>query len=425
MFETGEKAEKFILIAIDDGEGQTESSLDELAELAKTAGAEVAGRLVQKLDRAVPSTYLGSGKLMELKMLLEFKEADGVIADDELTNAQMSGMQKLLDCKVMDRTMLILDIFARHAHSAEGMLQVELAQQDYRLTRLTGQGVNLSRLGGGIGTRGPGEKKLEVDRRVIRKRIAFLHRELKEMQAHREVTRKKRADHGISTFAIVGYTNAGTSTLLNALTGADIPAADMLFATLDTTTRKYRYQSGNSKREVLLTDTVGFIRKLPHHLVEAFKSTLSEAAYADHIIHVVDASDPAMEEKMMTVYETLSALGIRGGSVLTLFNKIDRCDKDAREQLRDPKARRSLKVSALTKEGLEQIPEALDKLCFPDCETVEGLLPFSDGGVLNVIRHSGKILEEKYTEDGVFIRALLPKEKAALLAGGKAEAPGS
>ena len=408
------------MVAVDaeefeDSNISAEASLDELAELAKTAGAEVVGRMVQKLPYASAATYIGSGKAMELCTYIDAVEATGIITDDELTNAQMANLQKLLDCKVMDRTMLILDIFAKHAHSAEGMLQVELAQLNYRLGKLTGQGVSLSRLGGGIGTRGPGEKKLEVDRRVIRNRIAALRREIKELQAHREITRAKRSDASCTGFAIVGYTNVGKSTLLNALTGADILAENKLFATLDTTTRRYAYKYGNTSREVLLTDTVGFIRKLPHHLIEAFNSTLMEAGYSDHIIHVVDASDPSSYEKMQTVYDTLAQLGIKGKKILTIFNKTDQCDTETLSGLKDIKACKTLKLSAKTGEGLEQIPQAIEEILMDDGIEIEGLIPYSKTALLNEIHQNGTVSFEEYTPDGISIRARVNRRIASVI----------
>ena len=298
--------ERVILVGVDTEGGETaERSLDELAELAATAGAEVTGRLIQTRECVHPATYIGRGKLIELKELLWETEATGIICDDELSSTQLGNLEEELDCKVLDRTLLILDIFAARAVSGEGKIQVELAQLKYRQSQLTGAGRAMSRLGGGIGTRGPGEKKLEMDRRLIKNRIAQLNRELREVKRHRELTREQRTKNRIPVVAIVGYTNAGKSTLLNTLTGAGVLQEDQLFATLDPTTRSRKLPSG---QEILLTDTVGFIRKLPHHLIDAFKSTLEEAKYADLILHVVDASNPQMDEQMYVVYETLQRL---------------------------------------------------------------------------------------------------------------------
>ena len=293
-----------ILVAVrcEDSDTDVEASLDELEELADTAGAIVVGRLIQSLPHVHAGTYIGSGKLYELRQLINETNATGIITDDELTPAQMYNLERELNTKVMDRTMVILDIFASHARTAEGKVQVELAQLQYRLSRLTGKGTSMSRLGGGIGTRGPGEKRLEQDRRVIRNRVAQLRRELKDVVAHRELTRQNREAGPYPVFAIVGYTNVGKSTLLNTLTGADILAEDRLFATLDTTTRLFEYSRNTGKQRVLLTDTVGFIRKLPHHLIDAFRSTLEEAKYADYILHVVDASSPDREDLRSSWY---------------------------------------------------------------------------------------------------------------------------
>ena len=298
MISMDEIKERVILIAVDtDGSDQAERSLDELGELAKTAGAEVVGRMIQPRENIHPGTYIGKGKILELKELLWETHGTGIICDDELTSVQMGNLEAELDCKIMDRTLLILDIFAARAVSGEGKIQVELAQLKYRASRLAGLGKSLSRLGGGIGTRGPGEKKLEMDRRLIRERISRLKKELKDVE-------------------LVGYTSAGKSSIENALTQAGVLEDAMLFSTLDTTTRALTL---DNTQEILLTDTVGFINKLPHHLVEAFKSTLEEAKYADIIVHVVDASNPQMDAQMHVVYETLRQLGAEGKPVVTLF----------------------------------------------------------------------------------------------------------
>lgn len=415
MHENKPETEYVILVAVDTGDDRStidaKSSLDELEELAETAGAVVVGRMIQKLPSFNASTYIGSGKIEELGIMILDKGATGIITDDELSPAQMYNLGKVLDTKVMDRTMVILDIFASHARTAEGKLQVELAQLQYRLSRLTGKGISMSRLGGGIGTRGPGEKKLEQDRRVIRNRVAQLKRELSEVVAHRELTRKGREAGSIPVFAIVGYTNVGKSTLLNALTGADILAENKLFATLDTTTRIYEYsrEASASKQKVLLTDTVGFIRKLPHNLIDAFRSTLEEACYADYIIHVVDASSPDRTGEMQVVYETLDML-LKGASkkIITIFNKIDKLpDPDDRLGLLDKRACETLQISAKEGLGLDQINKAIDSILREDRKYIELLIDYKDMAKLAHIKATGEILEEKYLDNGVWIRAYI------------------
>lgn len=402
---TQETRERVILIGVCTRENEmVEESLSELAELADTAGADAVGRVIQNRESMHPGTYIGSGKIDEVRKLARELGAEGVICDDELTPAQLRGLEQELDLKVMDRTLVILDIFAQHATTSEGKLQVELAQLRYRLARLTGKGIAMSRLGGGIGTRGPGEKKLETDRRLIKSRIARLNRELKEMQLHRDTARKKRLNESIPVAAIVGYTNAGKSTLLNALTGAGILAENKLFATLDPTTRRLKLPSG---QEILLTDTVGFIRKLPHHLVEAFKSTLEEARYADFILHVVDSANPQMDAQMEAVYETLDRLQIGGKPVITLFNKRDLASD--RELPKDPKAVRVLGISAGTGAGLTELQEALEEQLRNSRVQVEKLFPYAQAGDIQRIRKMGQVLCEEYREDGIYIKAFMPR----------------
>ena len=358
FFKTETIQERVLLIGVRTGEADdTDGSLDELEELVKTAGALTVGRVIQNREAVHPTTYIGKGKIDEVRALAAETDASGVVCDDELSPVQLRELEDELQMKVMDRTLVILDIFAGRATTSEGKIQVELAQLKYRLTRLTGLGRSLSRLGGGIGTRGPGEKKLEMDRRLIRDRIAQLNRELKEVKRHREVTRTKREKQSVPVAAIVGYTNAGKSTLLNTLTDAGVLEEDKLFATLDPTTRSLTLPG---RQEILLTDTVGFIRKLPHHLIEAFKSTLEEAKYADIILHVVDASNPQMDVHMHVVYETLRELGVKDKKIITLFNK-----QDARTEngiLRDFKADRTLPISARTGQGLDELKELLGEL---------------------------------------------------------------
>ena len=400
-----EVEERVILVGVSIGEGDdTAQSLDELEELAKTAGAVTVGRVIQNREQIHPGTYIGTGKIAEVQQLAYEVEATGIICDDELTPAQLKNLEEELDLKVMDRTLIILDIFASRASTSEGKIQVELAQLKYRQARLVGLGSSLSRLGGGIGTRGPGEKKLETDRRLIRTRISALKAELFQVEKHRELIRGKRSRGNLKTAAIVGYTNAGKSTLLNTLTGAGILAEDKLFATLDPTTRVLELKDG---QQILLTDTVGFIRKLPHHLVEAFKSTLEEAKYADYIIHVVDASNPQAELQMHTVYETLRELGATGKKIITLLNKQDKV-KDVR--IRDLQADYTVKCSARTGEGLEELKDVLAKILAESQIYLEELFSYKEAGKIQLIREYGSLLSEEYTADGIAVKARVPAE---------------
>ena len=356
MIELDKVTERVILVGVSlSDQDDTQKSLDELKELAATAGAETVGTVIQNREQMHPGTYIGKGKIEELKDLLWELDATGIICDDELSPAQMKNLQDELDTKVMDRTLVILDIFASRASTSEGKIQVELAQLKYRQSRLTGFGTAMSRLGGGIGTRGPGEKKLEMDRRLIKSRIAQLNRELKDVKRHREVTREQRNRNRIPVAAIVGYTNAGKSTLLNSLTEAGILAEDKLFATLDPTTRGLKLPSG---QEILLTDTVGFIRKLPHHLIEAFRSTLEEAKYADLILHVVDMANPQMDEQMFIVYETLKNLEVTDKPVITIFNKMDKAGNQ--QIIRDFHADYTVKISAKMKDGISELLQTIE-----------------------------------------------------------------
>lgn len=406
MHETEHIEEKVILVGIDTGNpDQAQRFLDELAELAKTAGAEVAGRLIQARESAHPAIYIGKGKLEELKDLVWETDATGVICDDELTSAQLGNLEMELSCKIIDRTLLILDIFAARAVSGEGKIQVELAQLRYRASRLTGLGRSLSRLGGGIGTRGPGEKKLEMDRRLIRERISRLKRDLRDVEKHRELIRSQRRQSGMKVAALVGYTSAGKSSIENALTDAGILEDAMLFSTLDTTTRSLTL---DNTQEILLTDTVGFIRKLPHHLVEAFKSTLEEAKYADIIIHVVDASNPQMDEQMYVVYDTLRQLGVEDRPVVTLFNKQDRLEQPGRQ--RDFQADYSIPTSAKTGQGLEELKKALLEILRRDQIYIERLYDFSEAGKIQLIRSRGQLISEEYVPEGIKVKAYVPKD---------------
>lgn len=398
--------ERVILVGVSEQDGDdAEDSLAELAELVKTAGASVAGTLIQKRELIHPGTYVGTGKVAEIAELLEHTGATGIVCDDELSPAQLKNLETMLNTKVMDRTLIILDIFAARATTSEGKIQVELAQLKYRLSRLTGLGRSMSRLGGGIGTRGPGEKKLEIDRRLINDRIAQLNRELKEVVKHREIARAKRERNAVPVVAIVGYTNAGKSTLLNHLTDAEVLEEDKLFATLDPTTRMLELEG---HQQVLLTDTVGFIRKLPHHLIEAFKSTLEEAKYADYIIHVVDASNPQRDKQMYIVYETLDHLGVKNKKILTLFNKIDiRTDDDP---LQDFRADHVLQISATENAGLDAVKDVLQEMLREDKIYIERVIPYAQASVLQLVRNKGELVSEEYVPEGISIRAYVPME---------------
>lgn len=409
VFEIEELKERVILVGVSlQDNDDTEDSLEELADLVDTAGAEVVGTLIQSRAAIHPGTYVGSGKMEELRSLLIETDATGIVCDDELSPAQLRNMEEFLDTKVMDRTLIILDIFAARASTSEGKIQVELAQLKYRLSRLAGLGKSLSRLGGGIGTRGPGEKKLEMDRRYVKNRIAQLNRELSEVRQHREVRRSQRTHKPIKTAAIVGYTNAGKSTLLNKLTDAGVLEEDKLFATLDPTTRNLELNSG---QEILLTDTVGFIRKLPHHLIEAFKSTLEEAKYADYILHVVDASNPQMEKQMHIVYETLDSLEVRDKKIITLFNKVDKLEAERHtEPLRDFRADKTLKISARTGEGLSEVKKALEELLREDKRLLEQVFSYDEAGQIQQVRKYGELLNEEYRDNGIYIKAFVPEE---------------
>ena len=407
MTETAEKKERYIEIAVSRAEDRadTEESLSELSRLLETAGGECVYKVIQQLERPVAATYIGSGKIEELRSFIYAFEADGVISDDELTPAQLGNLEAELHVKVIDRTMLILDIFARHAVSREGKIQVEMAQLSYKSSRLSGSaGKAMSRLGGGIGTRGPGETKLETDRRRIRNRIASLRKELRVMKKNRENTRKSREKNGIPVFAIVGYTNAGKSTLLNALTGSDVLSEDALFATLDPTTRRLELENGLT---VLLTDTVGFISKLPHDLIDAFHSTLEEAGYADYIIHVVDSSDQRAEKNMQVVKETLSELGISGKPIITVFNKSDK--GGGPRPLSDRVADITLRASARTGEGLDTLRDAIKRVVTEDMELVSRVFSYTQVALLERLRDRGRIVKEDYQEDGIHVEALVRK----------------
>ena len=426
LYEVKEEIERVILVGVATSDNDdTEVSMKELAELVKTAGAKNLATVIQNREARHPGTYVGKGKIEEIRELCEQLGATGIICDDELSPAQMKNLEDELDCKVMDRTMLILDIFAQHAQTKEGKLQVELAQLKYRATRLIGRHRELSRvgggsfgggagasagMGGGIGTRGPGEKKLEMDRRLIKDRISQLNREIADVKKNREVARSLRERNPVPVVAIVGYTNAGKSTLLNTLTGAGILAEDKLFATLDPTTRGLSLESG---QQVLFTDTVGFIRKLPHHLIDAFRSTLEEAKYADLILHVVDVSNPDVDAQMHIVYETLRDLGIQDKTIITAFNKQDLLPTE--QTMKDLKADYTIKISAKQGKGIEELLQIVEKILREQKLYVECVVPYAQAGVLQQIRKYGQLLSEEYTETGIAIKAYVPQDVYARL----------
>lgn len=421
LFETEELKEKVILVAVDLGDGtDVQASINELAELSGTAGAEPVGQMIQNREGIHPATYIGKGKIEELRELIRKTGADTVVCDDELSPAQLGNLQEELDCKVIDRTVMILDIFAAHASTSEGKLQVELAQLRYRSSRLTGLGKSLSRIGGsaagssgGIGTRGPGEKKLEMDRRTIRERISVLNRQLKSMVLTRETMRKQRRNNATKVVAIVGYTNAGKSTLLNMLTQAEVLEEDKLFATLDPTTRSYEMENG---QKILFTDTVGFINKLPHHLIQAFRSTLEEAKYADLILHVVDCSDPNYDIHMNVVYDTLKQLGIQDKPVLTAFNKIDKLESGVSDfTCKDAESEDVVKISARQKIGLSELLDKVEKILNAGFVRVEKTFSYDEAGKIQIIRKYGNLESEEYTGDGILVKASIPSEYVGMI----------
>lgn len=411
-FENKQEPERLILIGVCVNNGrnlsetETKESLDELEELIKTAGGMVIHKVIQSREKIHPSTYIGKGKIAEVAELAAELGATGVVCDDELSPAQLSNLQQELDIKVMDRTLVILDIFAGRAVTREGKIQVELAQLRYRATRLVGLRSSLSRLGGGIGTRGPGEKKLEIDRRLIRDRISVLKREVEDMKQQRELARKNREKNPVTVVAIVGYTNAGKSTFLNKLTSAGVLEEDKLFATLDPTTRNYKLESG---QEILLTDTVGFIRKLPHHLIDAFRSTLEEAKYSDIIIHMVDSSNPQMEAHMKTVYGTLDNLGVGDKPVITVFNKQDKLE-DESVIFRDSRADYLVNASIKQGKGIDKILQDVEEIIRNSKKYIAKTFSYNDAGKIQYIRKYGELLKEEYTEDGIYVEAYVPAE---------------
>lgn len=400
---TKEQPVKAILASVDTGEFNAESSIEDLAELAETANAEIVGVIIQKKDSYDSATCMGAGRLEELKGQLEELRAELVIFDHELTGVQVRNIENIIDVRVIDRTTLILDIFAQRARTKEGKLQVELAQQKYRLPRLTGMGTSLSRLGGGIGTRGPGETKLETDKRHIRKRISYLEAELENLKKHRNFSRSRRRKDGVLCAAIVGYTNVGKSTLLNALTDAGVLAEDKLFATLDITSRSLELPDG---RSVMLIDTVGLIRRLPHNLVEAFKSTLEEAASADIILNVQDLSSPEQEEQAEVTRKLLSELGCDGIPQINVMNKVDAAlnpDTVIEDSL-------TVAISAKHHQGFERLLKCIAENLPETAKRMKLLIPYDKTSLIGKIRLEGKIFSEEYIENGTLIDALVDKK---------------
>ena len=402
--------ERVVLVGVSEQDGDdADDSLSELAELVKTAGATVVGTLIQRREKIHPGTYVGTGKVAEIAELVESTGATGIVCDDELSPAQQKNLETYLDTKVMDRTLVILDIFASRATTSEGKIQVELAQLKYRLSRLSGLGKSMSRLGGGIGTRGPGEKKLEVDRRLINDRIAQLRRELKEVQKHRDITRAKREKNKVPVVAIVGYTNAGKSTLLNHLTEADVLEEDKLFATLDPTSRALKLPSGIT---VMMIDTVGLVRRLPHHLVEAFRSTLEEAAQSDIILNVCDASSDEARTHMQVTTDLLESLGCGDTPIITVLNKCDLLDETMLAQ--DFKA--CVRISAKNGTGIDELLNAIENNLPVRMKRVKILLPFAQAGLANEIRNKGTLIYEEYVAEGLSVEAVVDEALYAKLA---------
>ncbi len=403
LHETQTEQNIALLTGVDLGEPDTEESLEELRELARTAGAEIAGVLCQKRPAPDPATCVGSGFLQEMAEFCRANDVNLIIFDRELSPVQMRNIEEATDVRTIDRTMLILDIFAGRARSNEGKLQVELAQLKYMLPRLTGKGIAMSRLGGGIGTRGPGETKLETDRRHIHRRIDTLKERLEEVARQRGRQRDRRKRDGIVTVAIVGYTNAGKSTLLNALTDAGVLSEDMLFATLDPTARALELPSGSS---VMLVDTVGFIRRLPHHLIEAFKSTLEEAVQADIILNVCDCASPVFRDHLSITRNILRELGAGAKPIITVLNKTDAADPDNLCGVE------GVRISAKNGEGFDRLLAAIENALPVQKVRVSLLFPFSDIGQSSVIRDNGTVLREEYTDSGLLIDCLIDKVTA-------------
>lgn len=400
MFVNEEKIPKVLLISVDTGEFDNETSMKELEELTKTANAEVIATVIQKRPCFEKATCIGQGRLLEVAETCKQLEIDLIIFDHELTATQVRNIEEITKVRTIDRTTLILDIFAQRARTKEGKLQVELAQQKYRLPRLAGMGVTLSRLGGGIGTRGPGETKLETDKRHIRSRISTLENELEELKKHREFSRKRRKKDNLLCVAIVGYTNAGKSTLINSLTDSNVFAEDKLFATLDTTSRGLELPDG---RNILITDTVGLIRRLPHHLIEAFKSTLEEASSSDLILNVVDVSSNEFEEHIEVTNNLLNELGCNEIPKITVFNKCDKCNYCNILPIDST----HVKISAKELLGFDTLLKAISENLPETSKRVTALIPYDKSNLINKIRLDGKIFNEDYLADGTLIDALV------------------
>lgn len=398
-----EKIQKALLVSVDTGAFDAEASMDELFELVKSAGAEPELSVIQKLERPESATFVGTGKLKEIAELCEQQELDIIVVDSELSPNQIKSIENATDKRVIDRTTLILDIFAQRARSKEGKLQVELAQLKYMLPRLTGKGIEMSRLGGGIGTRGPGETKLETDRRHIRRRCETLKNELCEVEKHRQRLRKRREKDGVITCAIVGYTNAGKSTLMNYLTDAGVLAQDKLFATLDPTSRALKLPSGIT---IMLIDTVGLVRRLPHHLVEAFRSTLEEAAQSDIIINLCDASSEEARTHLAVTKELLQSLDCGDTPIINVLNKCDLMDEKTMPQDFDS----YVKISAKTGEGISKLLDIIEENLPVRMKKVKLLLPFASAGLANEIRQNGTLISEEYVADGIKIEAVIDEQ---------------
>lgn len=406
LYDTKDEDEKLIIIGIDDESIDINDTLDELEELVDTAGASVIGRMIQKRESIHKGHYFGKGKMEELKAYAEEILATGIVCDDELSPSQIRNMSTILDMKVMTRTLVILDIFAKRATTAEGKVQVELAQLKYQVTHLTGSYKYLSRQGGGIGSKGPGEKKLETDRRNIQNRIDELNKEIKNIEKHRSIIRENRVKNKSPIIALVGYTNAGKSTTLNTITNADVVTMDKLFATLDTTTRKIKLES---KREYLFTDTVGFINKLSHNLIKAFRATLEEIKYSDILLHIVDSSSSMRDLQIKTVYKTLKELDCMDKPIITVYNKIDKEDVVMPLPV-DEFSEFAVKISAKNNIGINNLLEKIEELVKSFEKTINIKIPYSDGNIISMVHLKCEIISQENKEDGVYFEVFADEE---------------